>query len=243
MVRRWASMTGTVLAAGLAAGFGYLSVTAGAPLTPAGPGPALPPTLAIEPAVLDLGATRQNQTLTGTATVVNRLPVAVDVVMVSKSCSCADAEVEPKHLEPGQAATLTLSWRTGSKRGPVSDRITVVARTVGEPVNQVGAELKLTADIRPDVVVEPAELTFTTGEAGVRTIRVRPGLFHGAALIQAYATPRGITAEADTGRGEVRVGYAPSNFDATQVEVAVMVETNAPNGRWVRVPIRIVAKR
>lgn len=242
MVRRWVSAIGATLAAALAAGFVYLAVGAGTPPTPAVTVPALPETLIIKPAVIDFGALRQNQTLTGTATVMNRLPVAVNIMLVSKSCSCADAEIEPKHLEPGQTATLTLSWQTRGKRGRVSDRVTVLAQTVEELANQVAAELRLTADVRPDVMVEPAEIEFTAGEPAVRTIRVRPGLFAEAKLVQAYATPQGLKAEANPASSEVRVSYAPGNLDATHGEIAVMVETNAPNEQWIRVPVRIVTR-
>lgn len=238
MGRRWLNAVAALGAVGLAAGSAYLAATAGPAPTPAAPAP----TFAIEPGTLDLGTARQNQTLTGTAAVVNRLPVAVDIILVAKSCSCADAEVEPKRIEPGQSATLTLAWRTGSKRGPVSDRITVLANTTGERPGQVMAELQLRADVQPDVVVEPAEVVFTSGVAGEQIIRVRPGLYAGAALTGAYATPRGLTAEADASRGEVRVKYDPSAFDAGAQEVSVMVATNAPSGRWIRIPVQVVKK-
>ena len=167
MVRSVTNLLGVVLSLGLAGGFGYFAFKPNpTPSTTAATIEPPAPMLAVEPFTTDLGTTRQNQLLSATATVVNRLPDAVDITMIAKSCSCTDAEVEPKHLEPGQSATIKVAWRTGGKRGVVSDRLTIIAMSKGERPQQHFAQFRLTADVQPDVVIDPGKVTFTAGQPG-----------------------------------------------------------------------------
>ena len=209
MGRRWASVAGATVAAGLAAGFGYLAVTAGTPPTPDVPTPALPQMLVIEPGVVDLGSVRQNQTLDATAKVVNRTATAVDILIVSKSCSCTDAEVDRKHLEPNEAAVLSLGWRTGSKRGPVSDRVTIIARTVGGVPRQLSADFHLKANVQPDVIVEPAAVTIVAGKRSRHEVRFTFAGCPAGSITATHSLTQGVTASFTAGKTILELNYNP----------------------------------
>ncbi len=236
MVRIVANLLGVLFSLGLAGGFGYFAFKPEPMAIPPAPEPP-PATFAVEPFVTDLGVTRQNQLLTATATVVNRLPDAVVITMIAKSCSCADAEVEPKHLEPGQTATMKVSWRTGGKRGPVSDRLTVIAMTKGERPQQVFAQFRLVADVQPDANIEPSKITFTEGQPGTATLSVKPGLLPEAALKDAYGNMRGLKAIADVTAKTVTVTYNPAELPSDTGALAVMIATNSPNEPWITIPV------
>lgn len=189
-------------------GFGWLAFgQSGVTRTPA---ETSAPALVVEPGVADLGLVRQNQTLTGTYSVVNRFPVAVDIDSVMKSCSCADAEVEPKHLEPGQTATLRLAWKTGTKRGPASDRVTVVAKTTDPVPRTLFCELRLQCDVQPEVVIEPAEPKFSQGKPESITLTLKNGSTSEVKVTQAFSSTKSIRVAVQVADNSVTVEYDPT---------------------------------
>ena len=197
------------------------------------------PALVVEPGVADLGVARQNQTLTGTYSVVNRLPVAVDITDVMKSCSCADAEVEPKHLEPGQIATLRLAWRTGTKRGPAADRVTIVAKTRELVQHTVFCELRLRCEVQPEVVIEPSEPKFVEGKLESLALVLKTSIVGGVKVKQVFSSSKTIRVKADIANNTVVVEYDPAIPLADDNALTVMIETTSITEQWIRIPVTI----
>ena len=52
-------------------------------------------------------------------------------------------------------------------------------------------ELRLRADVQPDVVVEPPKVTFTKGRSESVTLSIKPGLATDAVVKQAYGGTQG----------------------------------------------------
>ena len=104
--RKLTAALGFVASAALAAGFASLSSRETPPATSVIPGD-----LTVEP---NVGEVRQNKTLVNEYALVNGLDEPVDVEAISKSCSCADASVEPLHIEPGQPLSFFSLATAGS---------------------------------------------------------------------------------------------------------------------------------
>lgn len=215
--------------------FGWLSLTASQSLVVEN---GIVPALVVEPGVAELGSSRQNQTLAGQYRLVNRLPFAVDVIQVAKSCSCADADVETKHLKPGQETNLNVAWKTGLKRGKVTDRVTVMAKTVEGQPQTIFAELILKADVIPDVKLDPETLSFPQGQSGTATITVLGNELAAVKVVQAYGNVNGLKSIARPGTNIVDVTYTPSEIPADAKELLVLIETTSTVEKWIRVPIR-----
>ena len=230
---RLLSLAIAVMALVAAAGFGRLAWQNSAAT------PAAAPALVVEPDVAELGTVRQNETLTGSYSVVNRLPVAVDITQVMKSCSCADAEVEPRHLGPGETATLKMAWKTGTKRGAVSDKITLVATTASPTPQTVFAELRLTCDVQPDVVIEPATPTFTEGTPATVVLHLQPGAVGNTKVKQCFSSTKTIRVTADVDASTVTVAYDPTIPLADDNLPTIMIETTSTREPWIRVPVTI----
>ncbi len=73
--------------------------------------------LAVEPAVIALGVVGPNESHQVTATVTNTGREPARLVHTSMACSCTQVEVDKQTLAPGEAATVSLSWRTGMEAG------------------------------------------------------------------------------------------------------------------------------
>ncbi|HET6574589.1 MAG TPA: DUF1573 domain-containing protein [Fimbriiglobus sp.] len=141
--------------------------------------------LIVEEPVRDLGTVGQMETLHAEFRLVNHFPTAVTVKELLKSCSCAEAQVSPERLEPGQQATLTLGWRTGGRRGRSSEVVTILALLDGVE-GAVAVQVRLRAMIEPDVLYEPAEVQFVRHQPGTITVRFTPGQMPGVKIRSAY---------------------------------------------------------
>lgn len=122
---------------------------------------------------------------------VNHFSAPVEIAEVIKSCACAEASVTPTRLEPGQSASLKVTWRTGAKRGSVSDAVQVLAIVQMEPPIPAVASVRLTAEVQPDLLYDPAALHFVRDRAGTAELHFRPGRMSDARILSAHATSPG----------------------------------------------------
>jgi hypothetical protein len=198
--------------------------------------------LIVEEPVLDLGKVGQMETLRAEFRLVNHFPIAVTVKELLKGCSCAEAEVSPERLEPGQSATLTIGWRTGGRRGKASEVVTVLAM----PDNAEGVvtvQVRLTALVEPDVLCEPAEVRFERSQPGTITLRFTPGRMPGVQIRSAYPSMSALQTSVDPAAGTVVVRYDPAKLDGDEPGASVMVQTTSPKEPWVTVPVAFTGTR
>jgi hypothetical protein len=224
----------------LLAACGSLTATVGATWLAFRPLPAKSPAvvgLVVDRDAHDFGTVGQRETHTATFTVTNRYPHAIEVRDIVKGCSCADAGVEPPVLEPGESGKLSVSWRTGGRRGRTSEAVTVVAMLGGERPRLVSIPVRVTAEVKPDVEFAPEELRFRVGHPGLAVLRCQPGRGGEVKLVMAYSNAAVLGAQVDPGANTVTVTYMPKGDPAELNDAVVMVKTTCATEEWVKVPV------
>lgn len=237
VVSRVLSSLGGLVCLGLAGAAGYVALSPAKPAPEAPP----PPALVVEQPVHDFGVVGQMETLHTEFRLVNRFPIAVTIKELLKGCSCAHAAISPERLEPGQTATLTVVWQTGGRRGKASEVVTVFALPDGE--GPVTVQVRLKAQIQPDVRYEPDELRFVRTEAGTTTLQFTPGRMPDVQIRSAHPTVSALQTAVDPATGTVTVRYDPAKLEGDHPGATVMVQTTSPKEPWVSVPVVFTGPR
>lgn len=149
---RAVSLLGGLLCLGLAGASGYW-----ASRTPAARTTRPQTGIAVEPEQHDFGMVAPDQVVTATFRVVNHGPGAVTLADPMKSCTCASAVLDRRELAPGEAATLTVHWRTAGKDGRTRDTVALQyssAATFNQPVVVL---MTLAGTVRPSPIVSTKE--------------------------------------------------------------------------------------
>src|SRR5205085_9102339 len=104
---------------------------------------------------------------------VNHYDQALAIQQVLTTCSCSTPEFSARHLEPGEQASLTVTWRTGHARGPTRANLQVVFQLAD---GAVGSKvLGIQANIIPDLYYDPPELVFVRGVVKIERVQFTSG--------------------------------------------------------------------
>jgi hypothetical protein len=187
----------------------YLGVRPGSFRRPSDATPATPAAPAFTTAEprKDFGEVEQHAVPHASVTLTNTHTEAVTVKDLMKSCSCSTAEVTPKVIPPGGSGELTLVWKVGKSRGPVSTQLGVVY-AVGDRPNDM-LPVTLVATVRPAVVCEPESLTFDGTAAETQTIRVS-GRDQKVTALSVSANHPAFDARCDQSTSTVTVRFDPA---------------------------------
>jgi hypothetical protein len=126
--------------------------------------------------VHDFGTLGQFETVGTEFRVTNYYAESAEVLEVLKSCGCAEAEMTPRMLPPGESGTLRVVWKTGAKRGRVADTVMLtysVPTTTGRATGVL--PIRVRATVLAEVVFEPENIEFTAGRPGRVQVRFKPG--------------------------------------------------------------------
>src|SRR5262249_21615036 len=106
----------------------------------------------------DFGPVPRGAQLFHRFTVTNIYAVRMEITGVKSGCGCVTANAPRRVLEPLESTTLGVSMAARRFTGPktVSIRVTVGPEFIS------GAELKVSANSRADVVFNPGQVTFGT---------------------------------------------------------------------------------
>lgn len=200
--------------------------------------PPPPPGLAFSPAVQEFGTVGQGAKLEAVFTLTNHYPGPIEIVDVQTGCSCRTASVSQKSLSPGEAATMTLTWSIGTRRGEASETVWVIHTTPDES-KHVWARVHLGAVVEPDIVFTPRPVTFRSGEAGVVRVRLTPGRMPTFTASDPYGNTRLLAARYLPQTTEVEVRYTPSGERDDHPGLEVLVKTSSPNEPLLRIPVTI----
>ncbi len=155
---------------------------------------------------------------------------------VTKGCSCASAEVEPKTIPPGGEAILTVVWKLAGKRGPSLEAVSVPYTGAGDVRGAVYA--RVTANVRtavePSVEVLELSKDRPAGEVSFASPTGKPFRVTGA-----RANHPCLTAEVDAAENRVRVRFNPAVSGWESGRLAVTVLTDEPEDRGVMVWVRV----
>jgi hypothetical protein len=192
------------------------------------------PDLLVSPSVLDFGEVRQQQSLTGEFELHNTFPVALTIGLIGKSCSCADAEVEPKRIEPNQKSTLKVLWKTGTRRDESRDQLVLVGTLEDEQKSTIQRIAKLKANVRPDYRLEPSELHFGP-EGGTKTVRLIPDAAKDVKIKSVHTAAVGVTATLSSDSRSVYIEYSGGYRTVDKIDMLILTDSISDTGYRVRI--------
>lgn len=199
------------------------------------PKPELPPGLWPDRWAIDCGERSQGTTIRESVRLRNTYPVAVDVLELSKGCSCSSTSVTRTAIGPSEETILNVEWGLGAARGEITETVGVLYR-IG-PGNFDLVDVHLKATVQPDIVYEPRSLVFEPGQQAVVTVRFRPGRLASFRLKEATTNQAAFSAHLDPDRQEVVVAYDPTVPGADGPNIWLSVECDSPNEPRMRIPL------
>jgi uncharacterized protein DUF1573 len=208
-----------------------------------------PAPLVVESPAVDLGEVLANKPLVQTFRLKNAGPVRLTVVDVAGPCGCVRRSLGRKVLEPGEATELTVGINLLTQpEGPNAWKLAVRYRTEGDPPATGAAAVEVAARVKKDVTVEPVALMLSaereiTGTLTVIDRRGRPLTVTGARLglkdVRAEVKPAADAGGKRTQRIELTVTDA---CPPGQYADEVCVDTDDPDYKELRIPLRVVKK-
>jgi hypothetical protein len=121
--------------------------------------------------VHDFGSVPRGAQLYHKFTITNIYAVRMEITSVTSGCGCVTATPAKRVLEPREATTLDITMDGRRFTGPKS----VIVRVSVGPEYVSTAEIKVSANSRPDIVFNPGQVTFGTvprGQTPTHTIDV-----------------------------------------------------------------------
>jgi Protein of unknown function (DUF1573) len=208
-----------------------------------------PAPLVIESPTVDLGELAANKPLVHAFRLKNAGPVPLVITDVSGVCGCVRPAIGSKNLKPSDETELTLGINLLTQpEGPNSWKLAVRFKTDGEPAVSGTVVVQVSAKVRKDVTVEPVALMLSaereiTGTLTVFDRRGKPLTVTGARLgIKDVRTEVKPAASAD-GKRSQRIDLTVTDAcSAGQYADEVCIDTDDPEYKELRIPIRVVKK-
>jgi hypothetical protein len=119
----------------------------------------------------DFGTRPKGAQLKQEFTITNIYAVRMEITGITSGCGCVTASAPKRTLEPRESTTITVHMDTRRFSGPK----TVGVRVSVGPEFVSSAELKVVANSRPDVVLNPGEINLgsvTVGQTPKRTLDI-----------------------------------------------------------------------
>ena len=198
--------------------------------------------LAVNEPVVRVGEKGQNELVEVQFKLTNNYAEPVEILSVVTGCSCLVPTVSRKHVAPGQEATILLNWYTGTKRGAVSDSVWVFHTIPGNAPDAGGRmQLRIEADVVPDIRMEPGRVQFTEGQSGMARVTLSPGRMTAFTVKEVYANSPALTAKYLPELSSVEITYTPKGKLDTGAGLNVGIATDSKNEPTLRIPV-VVAK-
>lgn len=205
--------------------------------TRAKPAP-LKPGLHPDSLVRDFGPVGQGEQLRTTFELLNAYPARVSIRSVSAGCSCQSAEADRAALGPGERCKVSATWKTGSGRGRVTELLWVL-HTIPGSASLGRLELRVTADIEPDIAVEPFGCEFPYGQPGTRVVSLRPGRMRQFTVREVYTNSKAFAADHDKSNNTVTVSYRPTGDLDIGPSYRLTVVTDSANEPSLNIPLKV----
>jgi hypothetical protein len=198
--------------------------------------PIQPGVFADEP-VLDFGELAQGDVRDAQFRLVNRHPEPIEVLGVATGCSCMESALSDRQIPPGGRFTLDIKWSVGIRRGRLADAVHVYYRTASGGRHM--ADLRLAANVIPDIHYAPDVLSFDADRPGTAVVRFTPGRRDPFALASASVSQAAFRAELDAARAEVTVTFDPEGWIDIGSDPWLTVETDSERQRRIDIPLRV----
>jgi len=208
-----------------------------------------PAPLVVDSPSVDLGEVRANKPLVHAFRLKNTGPVPLTITEVTGVCGCVRQALGSKVLKPGVGTELTLGVNLLTQpEGPNSWKLAVRYKTDGDPPTTGAAVVQVAAKIKKDVTVEPVALMLSaereiTGALTVVDRRGKPltvtGVRVGLKDLKTDVKPAADAAGKRTQRIELTVTDA---CPPGQYSDEISIDTDDPDYRELRIPLRVVKK-
>jgi hypothetical protein len=208
-----------------------------------------PSPLAVDTPSVDRGELNANKPLVQTFRLKNTGAVSITVTDVAGVCGCFRHELSTKVIESGKTADLTIGINLLTQpEGPNTWKMLVRYRVESDPPTPGERLIQIAAKVRKDVSIEPVALMMLSEKeiTGTLTVIDRRGkpLTVTAARIGLKHVKTEVKPAIDAGgrrtqKIEITVGDA---CPAGQYADEICIDTNDPEYRELRIPIRVVKK-
>jgi hypothetical protein len=199
--------------------------------------PTTPHELWVSSAINSHKGLKQGQEIVSRFTFVNNYRQQVNITQVAPSCSCTSAQMGNDELLPGQAADLTVRWKTGRSRGYAAASILVIYQlSDGSTHKKI---LKVEGEVTPDILVDQSEIRFVTNIASCKVIHFSPGGIEEASVSNVFCSHSAFTARRE-GANSVIIAFDPSKWNAQDhSDPQLIMSTNSLNEPHLAVKIRV----
>lgn len=188
----------------------------------------------------DVGERGQGEFVPVTFKLTNRYAESVEIISVNSGCSCLVPTVSHKHLAPGQEATVSLNWHTGTRRGTVSEAVWVFHSVPGNPPDVGGRmQLAITGEVVPDIRLDPARVQFAYGQSGTVRVALSPGRLATFKVHDVYTNSQALSVKYLPDASAVEVTYTPKGELDTGSGLHVAVKTTSANAPTMHIPVTI----
>ena len=185
----------------------------------------------------DCGAVGQGEELEVTFVLRNDFKEPIGITGIKRSCSCSETSISKDKLARGEKATVRAVWQVGASRGQVSTQLWVMYVRPDGKTSAV--PLETSADVEPDVLVEPSELHFEGSKDATASARVRPGRLAEGKVVRVFTSNPAFVAEYRSATGEVAVSFRRASWrtDNQNEPLSLSIVTNSEKEPVLEVPI------
>jgi hypothetical protein len=197
---------------------------------------------------IEVGEVRTGQPLAQRFAFVNEGPEAVEITDVRTSCGCLKSRFEQRAYQPGQSGTVVVEVHTLSQApGPHTWTARVQYR---QGSAHAEALLQVRARVVAEISVQPAALTIVADSAVNHDICISDTRRDSLAVRAVHSSSPRLTARlTNAGQNEphqkswsVRISVS-DDFPPGRHEEAVVIYTDDPGYRELRVPITIMKRQ
>ncbi len=171
----------------------------------------------------------------------NNFPQFLEIIDVVKGCSCTEATIERKHLEPKARTSLRILWNTGRSRGPHGINVEVAFKLAdGKSYSKL---LRVEGNVIPDLILDAEKLVFRGNGSETQTLRLAPGQTGKFKVLKSRSNHQAFKTEQDAGGGVAVTYDGKTPVWINGLEPKLILETDSPNEPQVIVPLEFLEPR
>jgi len=208
-----------------------------------------PAPLAVDLPIVDKGELAANKPLVHTFRLKNTTNLSITITEVAAGCGCFRNEVSERLIAPGKVVDLTVGMNLLTQpEGPNTWKLAVRYRVESNPPSTGERALQIAARVKKDVSVEPVALMLLsekeiTGTLTVMDRRGKPLTVTGARIgLKNVTTEVKAARDADGRRTQTIAITVDDACPAGQYADEVCIDTDDPEYKELRIPVRVVKK-
>ena len=208
-----------------------------------------PAPLAVDLPSVEKGEVTANKPLVHTFRLKNTTDLSITVTEVTAGCGCFRHEVSERIIAPGKVIDLTVGMNLLTQpEGPNTWKLAVRYRVESNPPSTGERALQITAKVKKDVSVEPVALMLLSEKEMTGTLTVIDRRGKPLTVTAARIGLKNVTAEvkaakdADGRRTQTIAITVADACLAGQYADEVCIDTDDPEYKELRIPVRVVKK-